>query len=174
MRNPTHLKRTAAAAALIALALGITGCSFTTTAPTATASVDPPPPTTPAADDGVEAQPVTAPTTLSELVAAFDEAGLIDETTTYPLAFDGIASDAVGWEDAGGGYVEFYYVDLETASDAVKANYELAKSEGTADYGGGILIPIDGVAGPFMIAYSSATDAAAVQAEWERLTASLS
>ena len=53
------------------------------------------------------------------------------------------------------------------------ANYELAKSEGTADYGGGIMIPIDDVAGPFMIAYSSASDAAAIQAKWEEITTGL-
>lgn len=168
MRNTVSF-RSVSATALLALALAVTGCSFTTTTPAEPTDASSRA-TTPEGDTETAS---VAPTDLAGLIDAFVEAELIDAGATYPLAFEGVATDAMGADDAGGGTVEFYYVDLETASDAVLANYELAKSEGTADYGGGIMIPIDDVAGPFMIAYSSASDAAAIQAKWEEITTGL-
>jgi len=173
--------RTAALAAVAATALALTGCSFTTTAEPSSSAVSEPPATSastpaapaPSSTADAAAGAEQAPEDLAGLVSAFVDAGLIEQSATYPLAFEGIATDATGADDSGGGRVEFYYVDLDSASDAVRANYEMARTDGTADYGGGIIIPIDDVSGPFMIAYSAASDPAALQAEWEELTAGL-
>jgi len=170
---PARTARLTTATVLVTFALALAGCSFTTTPkpsdpePVQSTPADPASPTP---DGAGTAAP--ADVTIDSIIATFKDAGIIDDAKRQRLAVNGMATQGYKWTDAGGGYIELYYVDPATATPEILKNLQLAREQHYMQFGQ-YQIPVDDVRGQFMIRYATASDSQAVQAAWERATAGL-
>ncbi len=172
-----ELARFAAGLALVgALTFAVTGCTLSTGNASGTNTTSTESPDAGSGQDDAAGgpsdpdAPVPDGLTLEDIVSAFEEADVVPGGTRSPLAVDGFASDGIGLFDSASAGVEIYWVDPNTASDDVKANFELAKSEGRVDYGDGYSIMIASVRGQFMLNSAFASDPDAALAVWKEVT----